>query len=200
MLFPDSRFSSMDLVNLRHCLEAMRFAVIILECSPQTYQLTLLTITGFQRSYLEVLACYEYLTIFKDKPFSEHPEVDTTLMGTVTFSLEVAQYMYSKGVPVWLVRSPHEFAPSTPIWAAAIPRMPSEALRPAMNFSQPVFKGEASAVRNRACQAIRVGNVRHGHRAYGMVPGDFSLEHCIRGMFFGISLPISLLMFCQFRM
>ncbi|KAH9485338.1 hypothetical protein JR316_0002246 [Psilocybe cubensis] len=37
-----------------------------------------------------------------------------------------------------------------------------------------VFKGDASAIRNRACQALKVGNVRLGHSAYMSHPGEFA--------------------------
>lgn len=179
--------SSFDIANLRHCMESMKFAVVILECAPQTFQLTLLTVTGFQRYYLEVLACYEYLTIFRDRPISDNPTVDPTIMGTITYSLEIAQRMFSKGVPVWLVRSPDEFASSTPIFTSTLPRNPPEAMVPALCGSQPVFKGEASAIQNRACQAIKVGNVRHGHTAYALIPGDFNLQNCLRGNCFSLT-------------
>lgn len=182
-LLLENHFERLEITNLCYSTESMHFAAIILQCAPQTFQMTLLTVTGFQRHYLEVLACYDYLTIYRMKAPSSEPVVDTTLMGTITFLLESAQSLFSKGIPVWLVRPPQEFSPSTHIFMSVCPRNPDRIIKSAMVNLCPIYRGDASALRNRACQALKIGNVQHGHTSNTLLPGDFNIQHGPGGKF-----------------
>lgn len=195
LLESDTRFSGVERAELLYSKQAMQFASIILQCAPQSFELTLLTLTGFQRHFLEALACYEYLTIYRDLDCSDIDQgdcsigADNSLIGTFTSSLEIAEKMYRQRVPVWLVRPPAHVLTTTTIVAHIYPQL-IENLKP--NFlpnSQPVYKGHASAVRNRACQALKVGNIQLGHGAYTVQPGDFNGQFVPEGMY--ISLVVS---------
>ena len=52
-----------ELKELKFCERGMHFASIALMCAPQSYEGILLTVTSFQRYFLETLACYKYLTL-----------------------------------------------------------------------------------------------------------------------------------------
>ncbi|KAF8961246.1 hypothetical protein BDZ97DRAFT_1588305, partial [Flammula alnicola] len=88
----------------------------------------LLTLTSFQRHFLECLACFEYITIYKQRPLNDsgepHP-LNKGLIGAVTCHLEIANQLYYMGVPVWLVRPPGAIPYDMNIGAQCYPRDPS---------------------------------------------------------------------------
>lgn len=182
LLQTDTRFSGVDRAELLYAKQAMQFSSIILQCAPQTFELTLLTVTGFQRHYLEALACYEYLTIYWDMECDDDGEnldpvaANTSLMGAFTTSSEVAEQLYRQKVPVWFVRVPAHIPLTISIVSHIHPTPPIHINFKLLPDSHAVYTGHASAIRNRACQALKVGNIRLGHRAYTVQPGDFNAQ------------------------
>jgi hypothetical protein len=168
------RHSKLELKELDFCECGMHFASIALLCAPQTYEGVLLTATSFQRYFLETLACYDYLTYWRDlrpNPIDE-PRGTAHVIGTLTVEVELAVEFYDKGIPVWLVRRPCDFPLSTIILNLVYPTLePME-----LDFlagSVALWSGPAGAVRNRVCQSLRMANIRLGHSAYQAPPGPF---------------------------
>ncbi|KIM39166.1 hypothetical protein M413DRAFT_75409, partial [Hebeloma cylindrosporum] len=112
-----------DLRDLKFCERGMQFASISLLCAPQSYEGVLLTVTSFQRYFLETLACFDYMTIWKTLPPNEkeQPRPTSHVMGTLTCDIEKAVEFFDMGIPVWLVRHPQDFPPSTIIRAQVFP-------------------------------------------------------------------------------
>ncbi|KAH9478815.1 hypothetical protein JR316_0009277 [Psilocybe cubensis] len=154
----------------------MLFATIALQCAPQTYQMTLLTITAFQRHFLEAITCYDFLTKFKDMKINVlvEPEVDASIMGCITASVDIAIEMYYSSMPVWLVQRPEEISMKTTIIGTlGFSPIPGIILQH-MAGANPVFSGDASAVHNCACQALKIGNICLGHSSFMAHPGEFA--------------------------
>jgi len=72
--------------DMEHSRRGMLAAIAILDCAPQSEHATLMTVASFQRHFLESLACYEYLTVWRlresDAMTDIHP-VDTSIMGMI---------------------------------------------------------------------------------------------------------------------
>lgn len=177
------QFSALEMRELIYAKEGMLFASVILDCAPQPYNLTLLTLRGFQRYFLEALACYEYLTVYRDQPYIESNPDDPMdpisphhIMGCFTSHLDLAEKFYRKGVPVWLVRTPADISRDM-IIIGCRPTSELKLERRCMAYSQPVFKGHASALRNRACQSLKLGNIVLSHSAYVPPIGDFNAQY-----------------------
>lgn len=172
-------FTGIELAELRYANEGMLFASVILTCAPQTFNLTLLTVTGFQRFFLEALACYEYLTIYRNRPLlhDDKPcDLESGLMGCFTPNLDLVEKFYRQGIPVWLVRPPAHIPSDINIDMNPLRVRPPMELD-FMSDSQDIFSGHASAIRNRACQALKLGNIKLGHGAYIPHPGDFNSQY-----------------------
>ncbi|KDR65488.1 hypothetical protein GALMADRAFT_49135, partial [Galerina marginata CBS 339.88] len=97
--------------EIRYSKTGMQYSSIILTFAPQTFDDTLLTVTTFQRHVLEALACYNYLSVWKEKELNidvdvPPPPVDNTIMGMLTVDANIAVQMNALGVPVWLIRPP----------------------------------------------------------------------------------------------
>jgi len=161
--------------EMKHSMRGMQFASLALKHAPQDYLMTLLMVTSFQRHFLETLACYTYLSVYLPRRVDtkSHP-VDPTLMGTITSDLLVAQEMKDLGVPVWLVRRTDMISRTMNVCMEVAWRGPTaeEALAEVYPGSVVVFKGRPSTIRNRACQALQISNIRIPHSAYAMQPGD----------------------------
>jgi hypothetical protein len=167
--------------ELRYCERGMHFAAVILATAAQSYIMTLATFTSFQRYYLEALACYEYLTIWKPlmvsiSPYERQP-VNTSLMGALTWQLDVAENFAQLGVPVWLLRTPASVTSSTNIESLVGMISPEMAgLVESFNKATPItMVSEPSAKRNRACQALRLANIDLGHAADSRQSGDWAV-------------------------
>ena len=161
------KHSTQELKELLFCERGMQFALITLICAPQTYEAVLLTATLFQRYFLETLACYEYLTYWKDlraNPIDE-PRGVAHVIGTLTVEVELAVEFYDKGIPVWLVRRPSEFPLSTVIINLVYPTL-EPMVFDFLDGSVALWSGPAGAVRNRICQSLRMANVRLGHSVH----------------------------------
>ena len=107
-------------------------------------------VTEFQRYYLEVCGCLDYLQIYKPRMDGRKPpaETVTNCVGAFTHVARVAQDFHMAGLPVWLLR------PSK-IWDSPVecnileivtPLNPTDALcvSPHDPLFPPVFSGPAS--------------------------------------------------------
>ncbi|KJA12721.1 hypothetical protein HYPSUDRAFT_210193 [Hypholoma sublateritium FD-334 SS-4] len=115
-----------------HCNRAMHFAALVLTFAPQSYMLTLLTVTLFQRAYLETLACYEYLTIWEERKNSlslARRPVDTSIMGAFTCSPQVAEEFNQLGVPVWYLRHIGTLSRDMKVGSMVYPSIPEGAVK-----------------------------------------------------------------------
>ncbi len=163
--------------EMRHSQRGMLFASVILTFAPQDPLMTLLTVTSFQRHFLETLACYTYFKDFAPRRLTgnvdPHP-VDLRLMGTFTCSLRVAQDMHQLGVPVWLVRRPVGISKNMNVGSEVYPRDPDpHCVKTIFAGTIRVHHGPPTAVRNRVCQALRIESIRIDHSTYhGMKAGD----------------------------
>lgn len=152
--------------DLRFAEHGARMTSILLTCGPQSRLLTLLTVTGFQRFYLEALAHYEYYTKWEGKmlaPCDTPLPVNQTIMGLVTGSLEVALKHYFIRVPVWLIRRASMMSADTKVRSVVWPTNDF----PGMEWSQypdtaRIFKSKPSPLRNRVSVALRMANVSIG--------------------------------------
>jgi len=168
------KHSTQELKELLFCERGMQFASITLVCAPQTYEAILLTATSFQRYFLETLACYEYLTHWKDLPANpnDEPRAVAHVIGTLTVEVEVAVELYDKGVPVWLVRRPPDFPLSTTIVNLVYPTIEPMEFE-FLHGSVALWSGPAGAFRNRVCQSLRMSNIQLGHSAYHAPAGPY---------------------------
>ncbi len=171
-----SHYERKEYRELQYARRGMHTAAVILSFAPQTYLMTLQTVTYFQRYFLEALACYEYFTIWKARWSDTGDgvyEVDRSVMGLVTPSLDVAQNYFQIGVPVWLVRPPSEIPSGMKVgcqtWAIGPDIRVVKEIYPG---TAPIFSGPPSAERNRACQALRHVHLDLGHAAQFRQPGD----------------------------
>ena len=153
----------------------MLFAAVALDCAPQTFPLTLLTFTSFQRHFLESLACYDYFTKWHARPVTEEKprDVDTSIMGAITPDPEVAISFFMQGVPVWLVRPPSHIFPAMQIAdPSCTPSLPPGLVTELLPGGGPIYGEGPSAFRNRACQAFRSRNICLGHSANTPRPAE----------------------------
>jgi hypothetical protein len=169
-----SKFPAEDLRDLYFCMRGMHFASIGLLHGPQNYQGILLTVTHFQRYYLETLACYEYLTRWRDMPPNTSSQARKVqhVMGALTPDVEVAIDLFDKGVPVWLVRHASMFPLSTILINEVSPTLDPMELD-LLPGSAVIWAGDAGAFRNRVCQSLRMASINLGHSAYQATPGRF---------------------------
>ena len=168
------QYTPEELKELKFCERGMWFASIALNCAAQTYEGTLLTVTSFQRYFLETLACYEYITHWKklDGNLADEPRTPAHVIGAVTVDLQLAIEFYDLGIPVWLVRHPADLPLSTIVGAVVDPSREPPDVAP-MHGSSILWSGPAGAFRNRVCQSLRMANINLGHSAYQALPGRF---------------------------
>ncbi|KDR65972.1 hypothetical protein GALMADRAFT_148251 [Galerina marginata CBS 339.88] len=87
-LVNEARYPTTQYDELLYCKTGMHYASVTLTFAPQTYKNTLLNVTSFQRYYLEALACYNYLTVWKKRELDLDPDkpypVDKSVMSAIT--------------------------------------------------------------------------------------------------------------------
>lgn len=155
-----------------HCQRAMQFASIALEIAPQAYFLTVLAVTCFQRLYLEALACYEYHTVWMERrKTSMRHAIDTAIMGAFTCNVMQAEEFLQLGVPVWVFRHCATITKSTKIGLRVHPTIPEGCVKTVYPSLECIFIGHPSAIRNRACQRLRLQHVRLGHSVHNLSLG-----------------------------
>ena len=130
--------------------------------------------TSFQRYFLETLACYEFLTYWKNLQLNDddEPQPVAHVVGTFTVDIELAIKLFHQGVPVWLVRHPQNFPLSTTILNLVAPTFEPMELE-FLEGSTPLWSGDASAFHNRVCQFLWIASIRLGHAAYKVPVGHF---------------------------
>lgn len=168
------RHTREELKELHFCERGMHLSSVSLICAVQSYEGILLTATSFQRYFLETLACYEYLTYWKNLPVndSNKPRPLAHVMGALTVEVEIAVRLFDEGVPVWLARHPSCFPLSTILLNEVSPTVDEMELK-LLAGSAVIWAGEAGAFRNRVCQSLRMANINLGHSAYRALPGRF---------------------------
>lgn len=175
-LVEEREWSAITYQEMLHSERAMHFAALTLTFAPQNWLYTLSTVTLFQRQYLETLAVYEYLTIWKprlDQPLGEEARpVDDSIMGALTCDPMIAEQFYDQGVPIWLVR--HSSQVKRSLLLRDVPPTPFtdpmvSAKFPALHA---IYSGPPSSQRHRACQSLRISGIRIGHMAYGIELGN----------------------------
>ena len=154
------RHSKLELRELLFCECGMHFALVALLCTPQTYEGVLLTATSFQCYFLETLACYDYLTFWRDLRLNliDEPRGTAHVIGTLTVEVELAVEFYDKGIPVWLVRRPCDFLLLTIIINLVYPSMELMELA-FLDGSVALWSGPAGAFWNHVCQSLCMANL-----------------------------------------
>ena len=143
-------------------------------CVPQSYKGILLTVTSFQRYFLETLACYEYLMHWKtlEGNQSDEPCIPAHVIGTLTHDIQLATEFFNLGIPVWLVQHPEDFALSTIVRATVEPSCEPAKLSPMLD-SAIIWLGATGAFCNCVCQSLRMSNISLGHSAYQALLGCY---------------------------
>ncbi|KDR70631.1 hypothetical protein GALMADRAFT_144530 [Galerina marginata CBS 339.88] len=161
--------------DLLHCNLQQRYACIALESCPQTYLNTLITFTSFQRHFLEALACLDYFSKWQEIELRASCGVDlplnTDIIGCVTTDLGLAQKFFEMGVPYWLVRPISAYSKYLHIVNPVGRTKPNMELGICEEIGT-VWEGAPSALRNRACQTLRIGSINIGHSAMNHCPGE----------------------------
>jgi len=182
--------------DMEHSRQGMLAAIAVLDCAPQSEHATLMTVASFQRHFLESLACYEYLTIWRLRVLDtmDIRPVDTSIMGLITADIMTAQHFYQLGVPLWLVRPPDalpsdmKIVEQVSLERSMVP--PAHFVAAIHPLTCATMDSPPSAARNRACQGLCLGGINLGHSANESQPGDTS-----QWEFVGMSLRICLLNF-----
>ena len=112
--------------------KAMQAACVHLDSLKTTFSEMKFGVTEFQRYYLEVRGCVDYLEIYKLRMDGRRPPADTVAncVGAVTNIPHVVQDFHTAGLPIWFLRPSQLW--KTPfecnILEIANPRNPSDVL------------------------------------------------------------------------
>lgn len=161
--------------DLLHAVRGMRMLSSLLTFAPQTWLMTLLTVTKFQRYCLETLAIVEYTSIWQEIrliTFDEPRQVDRSLVGAVTADVTVAHDLYTIGVPVWLVRPPSRVSSDTRVCNYMFPSLPSSMSKVIFPGSSRIIDAPPSALRNRVCQVLNNVRINLGHSSLEQQAAD----------------------------
>ena len=164
-----------DFRNFHYAQQGMLITSIVLEVGPQTKLMTLFTLTGFQRFYLESLAFYDFHTKWNDvlSSASQKRPADTSIVGAVMCHLHVAQMFCMAGVPVWLFRAPYQIASGIKIARVVTTMNDFDGLvKDIFPNTACIMRSPPSPIRNRASQVMRIASVSIGPLAYEVQPGD----------------------------
>ena len=137
-------------IHLLSIMKAAQDACLCLGSLKTTYSEMRFGVTEFQRYYLEVCGCLDYLEIYKPRMDGQKPPAETVAncIGAFTNVARIAQDFYTAGLPVWLLR-PSELW-DTPvecnILEVVTPVNPTDALcvSPHDPPFAPIFSGPAS--------------------------------------------------------
>ncbi|KAF8881814.1 hypothetical protein CPB84DRAFT_1851442 [Gymnopilus junonius] len=133
--FSDISLLHQDLVDelraMSDKLRRMHLNCVLLSFAPQTYNLTLFTLTTFQQFFLETLACFEFLSFWRNMHITsdELAPLRQDLVGAVTFHLNIVQELFMKGVPVWLVHHLEDLSRNMTIFSEVILHVPSHLIK-----------------------------------------------------------------------
>lgn len=166
----DIIMAPMERYILEKAVLNMQLSSVCLAVAPQPYFATLCTFTLFQRYALEGLGCFDLVTKWSKvqataaDQFVAPLNTKTPVVGAITSRLEITVDLGSLGVPVWLVRPPHNVSVSSiKIVDTADPvGLPANFLKSPHGQQDLKFTGRPSAARNRACLCLRLGHLHLG--------------------------------------
>lgn len=160
--------------DLRYAQRGMVLTSACLKVAAQSRFLTLLTVTSFQRHYLETLAWYDFFNKWEERLLSpDIHAVDVSVMGAITADLKVAQNLYQLGVPVWLVRGPHQMSTTIKIRNVVSASSNFNGLvKKIYPNSVRIFSSPPSQIRNRISQSLRFAGVEVGPVAHDVYPDN----------------------------
>lgn len=160
--------------DLQHAVRGMRMLSALLTFAPQTWLMTLLTVTKFQRYSLETLAIVEYYSVWEKLRLVtfEPLQVDRSLIGAVTADVAIAQDLYTIGVPVWLVRPPSQVSSNTRVRNLTFPSLPTPMSKEIFPGSSRIIYEPPSALRNRVCQVLNNVRINLGHSSLEQQAAD----------------------------
>jgi hypothetical protein len=87
-------------------VRAMQDSFIRLDSLKTTFTEMRIGVTEFQRYYLEIYGCLDYLEIYKPRMDGGRPAAESVLncMGAITNIPRIVQDFYTAGLPVWFLR------------------------------------------------------------------------------------------------
>lgn len=93
----------------RHLLmlvRAMRDAFIRLDSLKTTFTEMRIGVAEFQRYYLEIYGCLDYLEIYKPRMEGTRPAAESVMncVGAITNLPSIVQDFYTAGLPIWFLR------------------------------------------------------------------------------------------------
>ena len=184
-LVAEADYEKKDFREILYARRGMHMAAVVLSFAPQTFLMTLQTVTYLQRHFLEALACFEYLTFWKARWLEDGDrvhDVDRSIMGLVTPSLDVAHNHFQMGVPVWLVRPPAEVPVRMKVGSQVCAVGPElHVVKEKYPGTASIFSGPPSSERNRACQTLRNIHLDLDHAAHFRQPGEPTLNFASSG-------------------
>lgn len=163
-------YSANDYKDLMHSTYGMKSINTVLLRAPQSFNHTLLSVCTFQRYFLESLAIFDYLRYWK-RPENfvdnEPLPVRHDLMGIFTHQLSVAQDLYKKGVPVWLVRRPEDLPRNMNIRSAGRFVVPENLVKDVLPGFDPVWDDiDMSPLRIKSVYRIKDPDLHLGHTSF----------------------------------
>jgi hypothetical protein len=87
-------------------VRAMQDSFTRLDSLKTTFTEMRLGVTEFQRYYLEVCGCLDYLEIYKPRMEGKKPPAEcvANCIGTITNTPSIVQHFHTAGLPVWFLR------------------------------------------------------------------------------------------------
>jgi hypothetical protein len=87
-------------------VRAMQDSFARLDSLKTTFTEMRVGVTEFQRYYLEIYGCLDYLEIYKPRMEGERPQAETVMncMGAITNIPRIVQDFHTAGLPVWFLR------------------------------------------------------------------------------------------------
>jgi hypothetical protein len=87
-------------------VRAMQDAFVRLESLKTTFTEMRIGVTEFQRYYLEIRGCLDYLELYKPRMEGARPPAETVAncMGAITNIPRIVQDFFTAGLPIWLLR------------------------------------------------------------------------------------------------
>lgn len=156
--------------HINFCELSMRAAMSCLSF-PSTYRDLVVQVTNVQQYWLESEAFLEYLNIYKPKfllprtTLTSAEPASERFMGTYTADPIVAFKLFTAGIPVWLVQSPHVITSEISMKEIVSLSRPSNIKVGHQDFGQVVYVGQVGAHHHTA--------VNRGGHTYMDIPKVF---------------------------
>jgi len=86
-------------------VRAMQDSLAHLDSLKTTFTEMRIGVTEFQRYYLEIYGCLDYLEIYKPRMDGEKPAAESVMncIGAITHIPRIVQDFYTAGLPVWFL-------------------------------------------------------------------------------------------------